>query len=212
MRPRAGCGVPAATNFPRRMKQKRQELRNLYSRRCAACFPCPSLLTMPLIYSGFSLERGALNIDLRTSPDQKERNIYENNHSNMCRKLSCSFRTFTRVLYRFCSDAFGVMPPPDGGYPNKNTAEGQDALFSLTNGTANTANGFSALKANTRGDRNTANGALALFTNVTALTTRLPVTRRSYSTGVREHGQRCCGALQQRNRRQQHGQWPTGAL
>ena len=63
--------------------------------------------------------------------------------------------------------AFGVMPPPDGGYPGKNTAEGQDALFSLTNGTANTANGFSALKANTNGDRNTANGALALFSNVT---------------------------------------------
>ena len=63
--------------------------------------------------------------------------------------------------------AFGVTPPPDGGYPNKNTAEGQDALFSLTNGTSNTANGFSALKANTNGDRNTANGALALFTNVT---------------------------------------------
>jgi Chaperone of endosialidase len=60
-----------------------------------------------------------------------------------------------------------VNPPPDGGYPNKNTAEGQDALFSLTNGTSNTANGFSALKANTNGDRNTANGALALFTNVT---------------------------------------------
>jgi uncharacterized coiled-coil protein SlyX len=62
--------------------------------------------------------------------------------------------------------AFGVTPPPDGGYPGKNTAEGQDALFSLTNGTSNTANGFSALKANTNGDRNTANGALALFTNV----------------------------------------------
>ena len=67
----------------------------------------------------------------------------------------------------FAPKAFGVMPPPDGGYPNKNTAEGQDALFSLTNGTANTANGYSALKGNTRGDRNTANGALALFTNVT---------------------------------------------
>jgi uncharacterized coiled-coil protein SlyX len=66
----------------------------------------------------------------------------------------------------FAPKAFGVTPPPDGGYPSKNTAEGQDALFSLTNGTANTANGFSALKANTRGDRNTANGALALFTNV----------------------------------------------
>jgi trimeric autotransporter adhesin len=63
--------------------------------------------------------------------------------------------------------AFGVTPPPDGGYPNKNTAEGQDALFSLTNGNANTANGFAALKANTNGDRNTATGSLALFTNVT---------------------------------------------
>ena len=67
----------------------------------------------------------------------------------------------------FAPKAFGVTPPPDGGYPGKNTAEGQDALFSLTNGTSNTANGFSALKANTNGDRNTANGALALFTNVT---------------------------------------------
>jgi hypothetical protein len=65
------------------------------------------------------------------------------------------------------SQAFAVTPPPDGGYPNKNTAEGQDALFSLTNGTSNTANGFSALKANTNGDRNTANGTYALFTNVT---------------------------------------------
>ena len=67
----------------------------------------------------------------------------------------------------FAPKAFGVNPPPDGFYPSKNTAEGQDALFSLTNGTANTAIGFSALKANTNGDRNTANGALALFTNVT---------------------------------------------
>jgi hypothetical protein len=67
----------------------------------------------------------------------------------------------------FAPKALGVTPLPDGGYPNKNTAEGQDALFSLTNGTSNTANGFSALKAVTNGDRNTANGALALFTNVT---------------------------------------------
>jgi len=67
----------------------------------------------------------------------------------------------------FAPKAFGVTPPPDGGYPSKNTAEGQDALFSLTNGTSNTANGYFALKANTNGDRNTANGALALFTNVT---------------------------------------------
>jgi hypothetical protein len=108
-----------------------------------------------------------LNTDLRTSPDQKEINIYENNHQNVCRNLPCSSRSFTRLLYRFCSESFRRYAAADGGYPNKNTAEGQDALFSLTNATANTANGFSALKANTRGDRNTADGALALFTNVT---------------------------------------------
>jgi Chaperone of endosialidase len=63
--------------------------------------------------------------------------------------------------------AFGVSPAPDGGYPGKNTAEGQDALFGLTNGTSSTATGFNALKANTNGDRNTGSGAFALFTNVT---------------------------------------------
>src|SRR6266478_3226234 len=67
----------------------------------------------------------------------------------------------------FASKAFGVSPPPDGGYPNKNTAEGQDALFGLTNGNANTANGFAALKANTNGDRNTADGFQALANNTT---------------------------------------------
>jgi hypothetical protein len=56
----------------------------------------------------------------------------------------------------FAPKAFGVTPPPDGGYPFKNTAEGQDALFSLTNGAAKTATGFAALRANTMGDRNTA--------------------------------------------------------
>lgn len=70
-------------------------------------------------------------------------------------------------LTGFGPNARAVNPPPDGDYPSKNTAEGQDALSSLTNGTANTAIGFDALKANTMGDRNTANGAFALFSNQT---------------------------------------------
>jgi hypothetical protein len=41
--------------------------------------------------------------------------------------------------------AQAVVPPPDGGYPNANTAEGTDALFSLTIGSNNTAIGFNAL-------------------------------------------------------------------
>ena len=66
-------------------------------------------------------------------------------------------------------NAFGVIPPPDGGYPGNNTAEGDDALFSLTTGTENTALGFSALYSNTTGDSNTATGSLALFSNTTGV-------------------------------------------
>jgi len=61
--------------------------------------------------------------------------------------------------------AFAVSPPPDGGYANQNTAEGQDALFSLTTGTNNTAVGFDALFNNTTGFDNTAVGANALLNN-----------------------------------------------
>src|SRR6266700_7124183 len=60
-----------------------------------------------------------------------------------------------------------LSPAPDGGYSGNNTAEGTDALFSLTTGNGNTANGFEALYHNTSASANTANGTLALFTNTT---------------------------------------------
>src|SRR6266508_3639242 len=60
-------------------------------------------------------------------------------------------------------------PTPDGGYPGENTAEGDDALFSLTTGTDNTAMGFRALYSNTTAGRNTANGANALYSNTTGI-------------------------------------------
>jgi hypothetical protein len=61
------------------------------------------------------------------------------------------------------STAQAVVPPPDGGYPGGNTAEGQDALFSLTTGTFNTAVGFLSGHAFTTGNLNTAIGAGALL-------------------------------------------------
>jgi trimeric autotransporter adhesin len=61
--------------------------------------------------------------------------------------------------------ARAVDPPPDGGYPNENTAEGEDALFGLTTGIHNTACGYEALYSNTSGRNNTGLGWEALKDN-----------------------------------------------
>jgi uncharacterized coiled-coil protein SlyX len=58
-----------------------------------------------------------------------------------------------------------VSPPPDGGYAGATTAEGQNALQSLTSGVWNTALGYQALFHDTTGNQNTATGYQALFTN-----------------------------------------------
>jgi Chaperone of endosialidase len=61
--------------------------------------------------------------------------------------------------------AFGVVPAPDGGYPGFNTAEGQNALLSLTTGVGNTAVGWFSLKSNTEANFNTGVGAGTLLLN-----------------------------------------------
>ena len=69
---------------------------------------------------------------------------------------------FTLIL---APKAFGVSPAPDGGYPNYNTAEGDNALTGLTTGAQNTAIGWGALYSNSTGDANTASGLQALHSN-----------------------------------------------
>ena len=49
------------------------------------------------------------------------------------------------VCFALFPSAQGVVPPPDGGYPNFTTAEGQKTLFNLTTGVANTAVGWFSL-------------------------------------------------------------------
>ncbi len=58
-----------------------------------------------------------------------------------------------------------VSPPPDGGYPGGNTAEGQAALLSLTTGGFNTAVGFFSLRSDSTNSFNTAIGAGTLLAN-----------------------------------------------
>ena len=80
-------------------------------------------------------------------------------------------------------EADAVNPPPDGGYPNFTTAEGENALLGLTTGAGNTAIGSFSLESLTTGsfntavcagtllfnnaDSNTAVGAAALLLNTT---------------------------------------------
>ena len=61
--------------------------------------------------------------------------------------------------------AQAVSPPPDGGYPGGNTAEGQAALLSRTTGGYNTAVGLLSLRSLTTGSFNTAIGAGTLLAN-----------------------------------------------
>jgi len=84
--------------------------------------------------------------------------------------LAAAGRRFILVLtalvwFAHSPSTRAVSPAPDGGYPNRNTAEGDDALFSLTTGLDNTAVGFDALYNDMQGGGNTANGSLALFSN-----------------------------------------------
>jgi trimeric autotransporter adhesin len=64
--------------------------------------------------------------------------------------------------------AQAVTPPPDGGYPGGNTAEGQNALLNLSSGAYNTAVGFFSLSSNTGAAFNTGIGAGTLLGNTGA--------------------------------------------
>jgi hypothetical protein len=81
-----------------------------------------------------------------------------------------TFAVVALACFALLPKAQAVSPPPDGGYPNFNTAEGDNALFSLTTGAGNTANGYQALVNNTTGNENTANGSGALGSNTAGST------------------------------------------
>src|SRR5207244_6915683 len=98
-------------------------------------------------------------------------------------KIFTLFVAFTLICFALSPSAQAVVPPPDGGYPNFTTAEGDHALQALTSGLGNTAIGtfslFSVITGNFNtavgagsldlnlGDSNTATGAAALLFNTT---------------------------------------------
>ena len=97
---------------------------------------------------------------------------------NTVKRSSLRYGLFPVALVLACfglsPTAQAVTPPPDGGYPGSNTAEGTNALFTLTTGVWNTAIGGYALFSDTTGVANAALGTLALYYNTTG----------SYNTGT----------------------------
>jgi hypothetical protein len=85
------------------------------------------------------------------------------------------FSAFALACCALLPRAQAVSPPPDGGYDGGNTAEGTDALHSLSafgmvslgriEALSNTALGYQTLYFNPSGDRNTATGNRALYQN-----------------------------------------------
>jgi len=61
------------------------------------------------------------------------------------RKLSGLFAALIFASFALSQQVQAVSPPPDGGYPGGNTAEGQLALGSLTMGAYNTGLGLYSL-------------------------------------------------------------------
>ena len=70
------------------------------------------------------------------------------------------------ACFEFSPKAQAVVPPPDGGYAGGNTAEGQNALQSLTSGGYNAAIGWLSLRSLTTGSFNTGVGAATLALNL----------------------------------------------
>ena len=80
-------------------------------------------------------------------------------------KIFRLFIALTLICFAVSPAARAVVPPPDGGYPNFTTAEGDHALQHLTGGIGNTGIGTFSLFSVSNGNFNTAVGAASLGLN-----------------------------------------------
>jgi hypothetical protein len=98
---------------------------------------------------------------------KKDKKMNKNSKENAMTRMSMPIGAAIFAWFGLCGalNAFGVVPAPDGGYPNFNTAEGDNAFLSLTTGIANTAVGSFSLESLTTGSFNTATGAGSLLFN-----------------------------------------------
>jgi hypothetical protein len=99
-------------------------------------------------------------------------------------KIFRLFVGFTLVCFALLPPAQAVVPAPDGVYPNFTTAEGQNALQSLTTGAGNTALGAFTLFGTSTNSFNTAVGAGALDLNTGDDNTAVGAASLLLNTGI----------------------------
>jgi hypothetical protein len=88
----------------------------------------------------------------------KQNKIENKNMKRIMNITSAAFALLALACFALSPKVQAVLPAPDGGYPNGNTAEGDNALFNLTTGYNNTAIGNGALANNRAGNYNTGSG------------------------------------------------------
>ena len=113
--------------------------------------------------------------------------------------------TLALLCFGLFPRAQAVVPPPDGGYPGFTTAEGTQALQSLTTGPGNTGVGFGALFADTTGSFNTGLGAGALLLNQADSNTAVGAVALLLNTTGASNTAVGAAALLNNTRQQQHG-------
>src|SRR4030095_942882 len=88
------------------------------------------------------------------------------NHINQLGQQTPAFLISVLLLsFIIPTSTQAISPAPDGCYPNFTTAEGCDALNSVTSGSGNTALGWRSLFLDTEASFNTAVGGGALALN-----------------------------------------------
>jgi hypothetical protein len=110
------------------------------------------------VCAGFSGVLGRIHGKLKTNKDNERKLIMKNRILMAILPVLACFAFLPRTQAQ-------LSPPPDGCYLNFTTAEGCNALNSLTIGAGNTALGWFALSTDTDGSFNTAVGGGALVLN-----------------------------------------------
>src|SRR5215813_12575136 len=96
---------------------------------------------------------------------RRARSQTTNNKKDSMMKIFRLFVACTLLCFALVRGTQAVVPAPDGCYPNFTTAEGCQALNSLTNGAGNTGVGWRSLFLNSTASFNTAIGTGALLLN-----------------------------------------------